>query len=139
MLKPFEEEVERRWQRLKAKHENTYLVNGSNTNKARRRKCRALFRYSRGRGGDRTIPDERGGLACQPFCLTGSPGRSHAACRMNVYDFAYYGALWWDDNEKAEQESASALALAGYEDDSGWDALEVREERLKLFNVKPQQ
>ncbi|NBD23436.1 hypothetical protein [Paenibacillus glycinis] len=60
------------------------------------------------------------------------------ACGMlkNVYDFAYYGALRWDDNEKAEEESASALALAGYEDDSGWDALEVGEERLKLFNVK---
>lgn len=60
------------------------------------------------------------------------------ACGMlkNVYEFAYYGALWWDDNETAEQLYAEALALAGYEDDGGWDLLSVKEERLKLFNVK---
>ncbi|QHT61633.1 hypothetical protein GXP70_17765 [Paenibacillus lycopersici] len=60
------------------------------------------------------------------------------ACGMlkNVYQFAYYGALWWDDNETAEREAAEALALAGYEDDGGWDALDIKEERLKLFNVK---
>ena len=60
------------------------------------------------------------------------------ACGMlrNVYDFAYYGALWWDDNETAERQAASALAQAGYEEDPGWDVLEIREERLKLFNVK---
>ncbi|QHW34552.1 hypothetical protein GZH47_29665 [Paenibacillus rhizovicinus] len=60
------------------------------------------------------------------------------ACGMlkNVYDFAYYGALWWDDNETAERSAASALAAAGYEDDTAWDVLEVKEERLKLFNVK---
>ncbi|MBM7563321.1 hypothetical protein [Paenibacillus sacheonensis] len=54
----------------------------------------------------------------------------------NVYDFAYYGALWWEDNETAERQASESLALAGYENDGGWDLLEVKEERLKLFNVK---
>ncbi|MBO7745999.1 hypothetical protein I8J29_17460 [Paenibacillus sp. MWE-103] len=60
------------------------------------------------------------------------------ACGMlkNVYEFAYFGALWWEDNETAEREAEAALAQAGYEDDGGWDALDIREERLKLFNVK---
>ncbi|WP_219837478.1 hypothetical protein [Paenibacillus sp. R14(2021)] len=60
------------------------------------------------------------------------------ACGMlkNTYDFAYYGAIWWEDIETAERQFSEALALAGYADDSGWDLLEIKEERLKLFNVK---
>lgn len=60
------------------------------------------------------------------------------ACAMlrNAYDFAYYGALWWEDMETAEQRYEEALASAGYELDSGWDLLEVKDERLKVFNVK---
>lgn len=60
------------------------------------------------------------------------------ACGMlkNIYHFAYFGAIWWEDMDAAEREASDALVLAGYEDVVGWDALEVREERLKLFNVK---
>lgn len=60
------------------------------------------------------------------------------ACGMlrNVYEFAYYGALWWEDMEKAETLFEEALASAGYAQDSAWELLEVKEERLKLFNVK---
>ncbi|MBP3963349.1 hypothetical protein [Paenibacillus lignilyticus] len=61
------------------------------------------------------------------------------ACGMlrNVYDFAYYGALWWEDNETAEQQAEQALIERGFiEPTSDWDLLEVKEERLKLFNVK---
>ncbi|MBW7477535.1 hypothetical protein K0T92_22710 [Paenibacillus oenotherae] len=54
----------------------------------------------------------------------------------NVYDIAYYGALWWEDKETAERMMDHALAAAGREQAAGWEALEVREERLKLFNVK---
>ncbi|REE80099.1 hypothetical protein A8990_12252 [Paenibacillus taihuensis] len=65
-------------------------------------------------------------------------GTGEIACGMlqNVYHFAYYGALWWEDMETAEQLYEEALAGAGYEPDSGWDLLEVKEERLKVFNVK---
>ncbi|UVI27636.1 hypothetical protein [Paenibacillus spongiae] len=56
--------------------------------------------------------------------------------RRNSYDLEYYGALWWEDKEAAEQESAEQLALSGHEHDSDWEIVEVGEERLKLFNVK---
>jgi hypothetical protein len=55
---------------------------------------------------------------------------------QNVYNFAYYGALWWDDMDTAEVQSVPALTAAGYEQASDWELLEVKEERLKLFNVK---
>ncbi|QYR19040.1 hypothetical protein KZ483_13750 [Paenibacillus sp. sptzw28] len=60
------------------------------------------------------------------------------ACGLlqNVYNFAYYGALWWDDKETAEERSGQALTAAGFEQASDWELLEVKEERLKLFNVK---
>ncbi|RAP78259.1 hypothetical protein [Paenibacillus montanisoli] len=60
------------------------------------------------------------------------------ACGMlrNVYDFAYYGALWWEDIDAAGQAAERALAEHGYERFADWDILEVKEERLKLFNVK---
>lgn len=60
------------------------------------------------------------------------------ACGMlrNVYDLMYYGALGWEDKEAAERMMDEALASAGYERESGWELLDVREERLKLFNVK---
>ncbi|SEM85902.1 hypothetical protein [Paenibacillus sp. OV219] len=60
------------------------------------------------------------------------------ACGMlsNVYQFVYYGALWWEDMEQAETLFEEELISAGYEQDSNWDLLEVKEARLKIFNVK---
>ncbi|CAH1203417.1 hypothetical protein PAECIP111893_01963 [Paenibacillus plantiphilus] len=54
----------------------------------------------------------------------------------NVYDLMYYGAIGWEDKEAAERMMSEALASAGYDQESSWDLLEVKEERLKLFNVK---
>ncbi|SDX78357.1 hypothetical protein [Paenibacillus sp. CF384] len=61
------------------------------------------------------------------------------ACGMlrNVYDFAYYGALWWEDIDVAEQLAEHALMERDFAQPySEWELLEVKEERLKLFNVK---
>ncbi|GGD63562.1 hypothetical protein [Paenibacillus nasutitermitis] len=60
------------------------------------------------------------------------------ACGMlrNIYQFEYYGALWWEDEETAEIRMPQALQAAGYEDERDWDRLDIKEERLKIFNVK---
>ncbi|MBW7456021.1 hypothetical protein ACFOLF_01455 [Paenibacillus sepulcri] len=54
----------------------------------------------------------------------------------NMYHFDYYGALWWENEETAEEQMQQGLQDAGYEDVRDWDRLEVKEERLKIFNVK---
>jgi hypothetical protein len=54
----------------------------------------------------------------------------------NIYDFEYYGAIWWENKEAAELASDEVLRENGYEDASSWEPIEIGEERLKLMNVK---
>ena len=56
----------------------------------------------------------------------------------NAYDIEYYGAYWWEDNETAETRVSQLLndVLGEIEEESNWDLLEVKDERLKMFNVK---
>lgn len=56
----------------------------------------------------------------------------------NAYDIEYYGAYWWEDNEAAESRISQLLndVLGVYEEESSWEPFEVKDERLKMFNVK---
>ncbi len=56
----------------------------------------------------------------------------------NAYDIEYYGAYWWEDNETAETRISQLLqdVMGEIEEESSWELLEVKDERLKMFNVK---
>lgn len=56
----------------------------------------------------------------------------------NAYDIEYYGAYWWEDNETAETRISQLLqdVMGEIEEESSWELLEVKDERLQMFNVK---
>lgn len=55
---------------------------------------------------------------------------------VNVYDLQYYGTVFWNEKEEAQEGFRRALMEAGEEDDSAWDVAEMAENTLKLCNVK---
>jgi hypothetical protein len=63
-------------------------------------------------------------------------GEIAAGFMKNVYQFTYYGAWWWDNEEKAEAAFEKDLAELGIANPGEWEAVEISEERLKLLNVK---
>ena len=63
-------------------------------------------------------------------------GEIAAGFMKNVYQFTYYGAWWWENEEKAENDFETDLAKLGIKDSGQWEAIEISEDRLKLLNVK---
>jgi hypothetical protein len=54
-------------------------------------------------------------------------GEVAAALQRNKYDLDYYGALWWPQEEEAQQ-AAEAMP--------GWIPVQLAEAKLKVLNVK---
>jgi hypothetical protein len=63
-------------------------------------------------------------------------GEIASALLRNIYDIEYYGAVWWENKEAAEQASDKVLMEYGYAEASSWEPIEIGEERLRLMNVK---
>ncbi|MFC5648480.1 hypothetical protein ACFPYJ_04940 [Paenibacillus solisilvae] len=83
--------------------------------------------------------DRREGMIKVPTVLRNrKTGEIACGILRNAYDIEYYGAYWWEDNETAESRVSYLLneVLRVYEEESDWELLEVRDERLKMFNVK---
>lgn len=72
-----------------------------------------------------------------PIVLRHAQTGEIAACLLrNVYDFEYYGAKFWQDEDEAAQEKQQLLEAIGKPDPERWMPIKVDESRLKLFNVK---
>jgi len=63
-------------------------------------------------------------------------GQIAAGFMKNVYQFTYYGARWWENEEEAEAAVATDLEELGLAGTGEWELIEVPEQRLKIMNVK---
>ncbi|MCZ8521738.1 MULTISPECIES: hypothetical protein [Paenibacillus] len=63
-------------------------------------------------------------------------GEIAASLQKNHYDLAYYGVKHWPAEQEAAGEMAVYLEAEGFGAADLWEVLSLREERVKLMNVK---
>ncbi|NEN81610.1 hypothetical protein [Paenibacillus elgii] len=72
-----------------------------------------------------------------PYVLRHTDSGEIAACiQKNVYDFDYFGVKQWEEEGQAAADKHAFLESIGYDNPHHWHILLIKEDRVKLCNVK---